>query len=59
MKEAYRMLVVDSIPEVKLKMGANTDPNQPSFKELEKQMEEDRAQTKTELEGLKILEDHV
>jgi len=59
MKEAYRMLVPHSIPEVKLKVGANTDPNQPSFKELEKQMEEDRAQTKTELEGLKIIEDHL
>ena len=55
MKEAYRMLVPHSIPEVKLKEGANTDTNQPSFKELEKQMEEDRNQTKTELEGLKII----
>ena len=55
MKEAYRMLVVDSIPEVKLKMGANSDPNQPSFKELERLMEEHRAETKTELEGLKII----
>ena len=59
MKEAYRMLVPHSIPAVKLKEGANTDTNQPSFKELEKQMEEDRNQTKTELEGLKIIEDHV
>ena len=59
MKEAYRMLVPHSIPEVKLKKGANTDPNQSSFKELEKQMEEDRAQTKTELEGLKTIENHL
>ena len=49
------MLVGHSIPEVKLKMGANSDPNQPSFKELERLTEEDRAQTKTELEGLKII----
>ena len=53
------MLVPHSIPAVKLKTGANSDPNQPSFTELEKQMEEDRAQTKTELEGLKIIEDHL
>jgi hypothetical protein len=59
MKEAYRMLVSHSIPEVKLKRGANTDPKQPSFRELAKLMEEDRDQTKTELEGLKIIEDHV
>ena len=55
MKEAYRMLVGHSIPEVKLKIGANSDPNEPSFKELERLMEEHRAETKTELEGLKII----
>jgi len=55
MKEAYRMLVPDSIPEATLKIGAKRDPNQPSFIELERLMEEDRAQTKTELEGLKII----
>ena len=59
MKEAYRILVPHSIPAVKLKKGANTDLTQPSFKELERLTEEDRAQTKTELEGLKIIEDHV
>ena len=32
MKEPYPMLVPDSIPAIKPKMGANTDPNQPSFK---------------------------
>ena len=53
------MLVPHSIPAVKLKTGANSDPNQPSFTELEKQMEKDRAQIKTELEGLKIIEDHL
>ena len=31
MKEAYRILVGHSIPEIKLKMGANTDLTQPSF----------------------------
>lgn len=59
MKEAYRMLVPHSIPAVKLKTGANTDPNQPSFKELKRLTEEDRAQTKTELEGLKTIENHL
>jgi hypothetical protein len=57
MEEAYRMLGIDSIPVVKLKKGANSDSNQPSFKKLENRMEERRAQTEKELEGLKKLED--
>jgi len=59
MKEAYRMLVPHSIPEVKLKKGANTDPKQPSFTELEKLMEEEGVLTKKELEAVKKSEDYV
>ena len=59
MKEAYRMLVGHSIPEVKLKKGANADLSQPSFKELEKQMEEEQLLKDKELEAVKKLEDYV
>ena len=59
MKEAYRMLVPHSIPAVNLKEGANTDTNQPSFKELEKQMEEEQLLKDKELEAVKKLEDYV
>ena len=53
------MLVPHSIPAVKLKTGANTDPNQSSFKELEKQMEEEQLLKDKELEAVKKLEDYV
>tara|TARA_B100000686_G_scaffold292341_1_gene320959 strand:+ start:1315 stop:2697 length:1383 start_codon:yes stop_codon:yes gene_type:complete len=59
MKEAYQMLSVDSIPEVKLKKGANTDLSQPSFKELEKFMETEQLLKDKELEVVKKLEDYV
>ena len=59
MKEAYRMLGIDSIPEVKLKEGANTVLSQPSFKELEKLMEEEQLLKDKELEAVKKLEDFV
>ena len=59
MKEACRMLVPHSIPEVKLKKGANVDLSQPSFKELEKQMEEEQLLKDKELEAVKKLEDYV
>ena len=55
MKEAYRMLVGHSIPEVKRIIGANTDPNQPSFLELDRQINEERSQQEKELEGIKTL----
>jgi hypothetical protein len=55
MKEAYRMLVGHSIPEVKLKMGANTDLTQPSFLELDRLINEERIQKEKELEGIKTL----
>ena len=59
MKEAYRMLVGHSIPEVKLKEGVNTVLNQPSFKQLEKLMEEEQLLKDKELEAVKKLEDFV
>ena len=55
MKEAYRMLVGHSIPEVKLKMGANTDLGQPSFLELDRLINEERIRQEKELEGIKTL----
>ena len=55
MKEAYRMLVGHSIPEVKLKMGANADLSQPSFLELDRLINEERIQKEKELEGIKTL----
>ena len=59
MKEAYRMLVPDSIPGIKPKMGANTDPNRPSFKRLEKRMDQTREENEKELEWVKKLDDFV
>ena len=59
MKEAYRMLVPHSIPEVKLKKGANIDPNQPSFKELERLIKEEQLLKDKELESLKKWEEVV
>ena len=49
------MLVGHSIPEVKLKMGANTDLTQPSFLELDRLINEERSQQEKELEGIKTL----
>ena len=59
MKEAYRMLVPDSIPAIKPKMGANTDPNQPSFKRLKKRMDQTREENEKELEWFKKLDNFV
>jgi len=55
MKESYRMLVPDSIPAIKPKMGANTDPNQPSFKRLEIRVDQTRGGNEKELEGIREL----
>ena len=55
MKEAYRMLVPDSIPAIKPKMGANTDPNRPSFKRLRNRMAQEREMNEKELEGIREL----
>ena len=59
MKEAYRMLVPDSIPAIKPKMGANTDPNRSSFKRLRERMAQKREENKTELEWIRKLDDFV
>jgi len=59
MKEAYRMLGIDSIPDVEIKKGANTTFDKPYFKELWRLMDEDREMNRKELQALKDLEDHV
>jgi len=59
MKEAYRMLVPDSIPAIKPKMGANTDPNQSSFKRLRKRMAQEQVENEKELEWIMKLDDFV
>ena len=55
MKEAYRMLGIDSIPELKLKTGVNTDLSQPSFLELDRLINEEKIRQEKELEGIKTL----
>jgi len=59
MKEAYRMLGIDSIPKVEIKKGANTTYDKPYFKELWRLMDEEREMNKKELEAVKKLEDFV
>ena len=59
MKEAYRMLGIDSIPEIKIKKGANTTYDKPYFKELWRLMDEEREKNEKELEGIRKLEDFV
>jgi hypothetical protein len=59
MKEAYRMLGVDSIPEVKIKKGANTTFDKPYFMQLWELMEKERNINQKELEAVKQLEDFV
>ena len=59
MKEAYRMLVPDSIPAIKPKMGANTDPNRSSFKRLRKRMAQEQVENEKELEWIRKLDDFV
>ena len=57
MKEAYRMLGVDSIPEVKIKKGANTTYDKPYFTELWRLIDEESKINQKELESIKKLED--
>ena len=57
MKEAYRMLGVDSIPEVKIKKGANTTYDKPYFMQLWELMDEESKINQKELESIKKLED--
>ena len=57
MKEAYRMLGVDSIPEVKIKKGANTTYDKPYFMQLWELMDAESKINQKELESIKKLED--
>ena len=57
MKEAYRMLVPDSIPDIKIKKGANTSYDKPYFKELWRLMDEEREMNEKELEGIRKLKE--
>ena len=59
MKEAYRMLGIDSIPEIKIKKGANTSYDKPYFKELWRLIDEDKEMNRKELEGIRKLEELV
>ena len=59
MNEAYHNLGIDSRPEVKLKIGANTDLSQSSYSELGRMMNEKRIELERELESVKIIEDFV
>ena len=57
MKEAYRMLGIDSIPEVKIKKGANTTYDKPYFMQLWELMDAESKVNQKELESIKKLED--
>ena len=59
MKEAYRMLGIDSIPDVEFKKGANTTFDKPYFMEFWREIDEERERNEKELQALKDLEDHV
>jgi hypothetical protein len=56
MKEAYRMLGVESIPHITIKKGANTTFKESYFKPLWEQMDKERALKQNELADLKRLE---
>jgi len=53
MKEAYRMLGIDSIPEVKQKLGATTDTTQASFRMLNKLIKKDASEKRKEINSIK------
>ena len=53
------MLGIDSIPDVEIKQGANTTYDKPYFKELWRQIDEERERNEKELEAVKKLEDFV
>ena len=59
MKEAYRMLGVNPIPDVKLKPSANIDPSQPSLLEYGTRKLVERNLLRKELRAIKTLEDLV
>ena len=55
MKEAYRMLGINSIPDIKLEKGANADLNDPAFKQLQGLMDYEQQIQKRELQSVKAL----
>ena len=57
MKEAYGMLGVESVPEIKIKEGAHSSNSESYFKPLWQIMDKEKRLAKEELEALKILED--
>jgi hypothetical protein len=57
MKEAYRMLGVESIPEIKIKKGAYTNFAEPYFKPLWQEIDKDKLRQRNEIESIKALED--
>lgn len=59
MKEAYRMLGVSSIPDIKLEKGANADSDASAFIQLQELMDYEQKTKERELQALKALEDYV
>jgi hypothetical protein len=57
MKEAYRMLGLESIPRITIKKGANTTFKESYFKPLWEEMDKDRAVMQNDFEAFKALED--
>ena len=57
MKEAYRMLGVESIPEIKIKKGAHTTFGETHFKSLWQEIDKDKLLKRNEIEAIKALED--
>jgi len=57
MKEAYRMLGVESIPEIKIKKGAYTTFAESHFKSLWQEVDKDKLRQRNEIEAIKALED--
>ena len=51
------MLGIDSIPEIKIKKGANTSYDKPYFRELWRLMDEDKKINRKELEGIRKLKE--
>ena len=59
MKESYRMLGVESIPDITLKKGANTTFKESYFKPLWEEMDKERVLIQNELEALKAWENQL
>ena len=51
MKEAYRMLGVESVPGIKIKKGAHTTFAEPYFNPLWQEMDEDKLLLKNDIEA--------